>query len=300
MDDSDLAVRVTGLQKRYGEKRAVDGLDLTVARGEIVAVLGPNGAGKTTTVEILEGYRHRDGGDVRVLGADPQTAGREWRARIGIVLQGTHDLAEATVSELVHHFARYYPDPRDPDEVIEAVGLRDKARTRSRQLSGGQRRRLDVALGIVGRPELLFLDEPTTGFDPEARHAFWDLVSGLRDGGTTILLTTHYLEEAEHLADRVAVVRSGRVVAVDTPADLGGRSARQAVVQWTEGGEVRREQTDTPTAVVAALGARLGGEVPGLQVVRPTLEDIYLGLIADDELSTPAARPALATTEAAR
>jgi ABC-2 type transport system ATP-binding protein len=300
MDDSDLAVRVTGLQKRYGEKRAVDGLDLTVARGEIVAVLGPNGAGKTTTVEILEGYRRRDGGDVRVLGADPQTAGREWRARIGIVLQGTNDLAEATVAELVHHFARYYPDPRDPEEVIDAVGLREKARTRSRQLSGGQRRRLDVALGIVGRPELLFLDEPTTGFDPEARHAFWDLVSGLRDGGTTILLTTHYLEEAEHLADRVAVVRSGRVVAVDTPADLGGRSARQAVVQWTEGGVVRREQTDSPTAVVAALGARLGGEVPGLQVVRPTLEDIYLGLIADDEDSTPAARPALATTEAAR
>jgi ABC-2 type transport system ATP-binding protein len=271
-----------------------------VARGEIVAVLGPNGAGKTTTVEILEGYRHRDGGDVRVLGADPQTAGRDWRARIGIVLQGTHDLAEATVSELVHHFARYYPDPRDPDEVIEAVGLREKARTRSRQLSGGQRRRLDVALGIVGRPELLFLDEPTTGFDPEARHAFWDLVSGLRDGGTTILLTTHYLEEAEHLADRVAVVRSGRVVAVDTPADLGGRSARQAVVQWTEGGAVRREQTDAPTALVAALGARLGGEVPGLQVVRPTLEDVYLGLIADDEDTTPAGEPALATTEAAR
>lgn len=300
MDDSDLAVRVTGLQKRYGEKRAVDGLDLTVARGEIVAVLGPNGAGKTTTVEILEGYRRRDGGDVRVLGVDPQTAGRDWRARIGIVLQGTNDLAEATVAELVHHFARYYPDPRDPEEVIDAVGLREKAHTRSRQLSGGQRRRLDVALGIVGRPELLFLDEPTTGFDPEARHAFWDLVSGLRDGGTTILLTTHYLEEAEHLADRVAVARSGRVVAVDTPADLGGRSARQAVVRWTEGGAPRSERTDAPTALVAALGTRLGGEVPGLQVVRPTLEDVYLGLIADDEDSTPAAAPALATTEAAR
>jgi ABC-2 type transport system ATP-binding protein len=277
MDDNDLAVRVTGLQKRYGAKRAVDGLDLTVARGEIVAVLGPNGAGKTTTVEILEGYRRRDGGDVRVLGQDPQTAGRDWRARIGIVLQSSNDLAEATVSELVHHFARYYPDPRDPEEVIDAV-----------------------ALGIVGRPELLFLDEPTTGFDPEARHAFWDLIAGLRDGGTTIVLTTHYLEEAEHLADRVAVVRAGHVVAVDTPADLGGRSARRAVVQWTEGGEVRREQTDAPTAVVAALGARLGGEVPGLQVVRPTLEDVYLGLIADDEDTTPAGEPALATTEAAR
>lgn len=300
MDDNDLAVRVTGLQKRYGAKRAVDGLDLTVARGEIVAVLGPNGAGKTTTVEILEGYRRRDGGDVRVLGEDPQTAGRAWRARIGIVLQSSNDLAEATVTELVHHFARYYPDPRDPDEVIDAVGLREKARTRTRQLSGGQRRRLDVALGIVGRPELLFLDEPTTGFDPEARHAFWDLISGLRDSGTTIVLTTHYLEEAEHLADRVAVVRAGRVVAVDTPADLGGRSARRAVVQWTEGGAQRREQTDAPTALVTALGARLGGEVPGLQVVRPTLEDVYLGLIADDEDTTPAAPAALATTEAAR
>ncbi|WP_425954812.1 ABC transporter ATP-binding protein [Xylanimonas sp. McL0601] len=298
MDDNDLAVRVTGLQKRYGDKHAVDGLDLTVARGEVVAVLGPNGAGKTTTIEILEGYRHRDGGDVRVLGVDPRTAGRDWRARVGIVLQGTNDLAEATVSELVRHFARYYPDPRDPDEVIDAVGLREKARSRTRQLSGGQRRRLDVALGIVGRPELLFLDEPTTGFDPEARHAFWDLITGLRDGGTTILLTTHYLEEAEHLADRVAVVRSGRVVAVDTPADLGGRSARQAVVRWTESGVRCEERTDAPTAMVTALASRLTGatgEVPGLQVLRPTLEDVYLGLIADDDAAaaaTPA--PALA------
>ncbi len=306
MDADDLAVRVTGLQKRYGDKRAVDGLDLTVARGEIVAVLGPNGAGKTTTVEILEGYRRRDGGDVRVLGADPQTAGRGWRARIGIVLQTSNDLAEATVGELVHHFARYYPDPRDPGEVIDAVGLREKVRTRTRQLSGGQRRRLDVALGIVGRPELLFLDEPTTGFDPEARHAFWELIAGLRDTGTTIVLTTHYLEEAERLADRVAVVRSGHVVAVDTPADLGGRSARQAVVRWTEGGARREERTDAPTALVTALASRLGGpsgEVPGLQVVRPTLEDVYLGLIADDESSTPAGTspvPALATTEATR
>lgn len=300
MTTDDLAVRVTGLQKRYGDKRAVDGLDLTVARGEIVAVLGPNGAGKTTTVEILEGYRHRDGGDVRVLGADPQTAGRDWRARIGIVLQTTNDLAEATVGELVHHFARYYPDPRDPDEVIDAVGLREKVRTRSRQLSGGQRRRLDVALGIVGRPELLFLDEPTTGFDPEARHAFWDLVAGLRDGGTTIVLTTHYLEEAEHLADRVAVVRAGRVVAVDTPAELGGRSAREAVVRWVEGGVRREERTDSPAGLVTALAHRLGGEVPGLQVARPTLEDVYLGLIAEDASTTPAAEAALATTEARR
>ncbi|MBD3779533.1 MAG: ABC transporter ATP-binding protein [Micrococcales bacterium] len=300
MTTDDLAVRVTGLQKRYGGKRAVDGLDLTVARGEIVAVLGPNGAGKTTTVEILEGYRHRDGGDVRVLGTDPQTAGRDWRARIGIVLQTTNDLAEATVGELVHHFARYYPDPRDPEEVIDAVGLREKVRTRSRQLSGGQRRRLDVALGIVGRPELLFLDEPTTGFDPEARHAFWDLIAGLRDGGTTIVLTTHYLEEAEHLADRVAVVRAGRVVAVDTPAELGGRSAQEAVVRWVEGGVHREQRTDSPTGLVTALAHRLGGEVPGLQVARPTLEDVYLGLIAEDASTTPAVEAALVTTEALR
>jgi ABC-2 type transport system ATP-binding protein len=299
MDDNDLAVRVTGLHKRYGDKHAVDGLDLTVARGEIVAVLGPNGAGKTTTVEILEGYRRRDAGEVRVLGVDPQTAGRDWRARIGIVLQSSSDLDEASVSELVHHFARYYPDPRDPEEVIDAVGLREKARTRTRALSGGQRRRLDVALGIIGRPELLFLDEPTTGFDPEARHAFWDLIAGLRDEGTTILLTTHYLEEAEHLADRVAVVSAGRVVAVDTPAQLGGRAVREAVVRWTEDGLPREVTTPTPTSVVTALADRLG-EVPGLQVVRPTLEDVYLGLIAQDVAHTTTGTPVLTVPEAVR
>ncbi len=228
-----------------------------------------------------------------MLGRDPQTADRHWRARIGVVLQTSNDLAEATVGELVRHFSRYYPDPRDPEQVIDAVGLREKAGTRTRQLSGGQRRRLDVALGIVGRPELLFLDEPTTGFDPEARRAFWDLIAQLRADGTTILLTTHYLDEAEHLADRVAVVRSGRVVALDTPQDLGGRSARQAIVRWTEAGAHREERTDTPTATVAALAARVpgGGEVPGLQVVRPTLEDVYLALVAEDAPPTPARSP---------
>ncbi|KGM00617.1 ABC transporter ATP-binding protein, partial [Cellulomonas cellasea] len=190
MTPTDLALEARGLRKRYGDKQAVDGLDLAVHRGEIFSVLGPNGAGKTTTVEILEGYRERDGGEVRVLGEDPQTAGREWRSRIGVVLQDTRDLAEANVGELVRHFAAYYPRPHDPEHVIDLVGLRDKVRTRVRQLSGGQRRRLDVALGIVGRPELLFLDEPTTGFDPEARRSFWDLVRDLRDQGTTILLTT--------------------------------------------------------------------------------------------------------------
>lgn len=281
MTSDDLAVRVRGLHKRYGDKHAVDGLDLEVAHGEIVAVLGPNGAGKTTTVEILEGFRHRDTGEVSVLGQDPQTAGRDWRARIGVVLQTSNDLDEATVTELVHHFAGFYPNPRDPEQVIDAVGLREKARGRARALSGGQRRRLDVALGIVGRPELLFLDEPTTGFDPEARRSFWDLIAGLRHDGTAILLTTHYLDEAEQLADRAVVVSSGRVVATGAPADLGGRAARQAMVRWIEDGQHREVRTDSPTAVVAELATRFD-EVPGLQVLRPTLEDVYLSLITED------------------
>jgi ABC-2 type transport system ATP-binding protein len=276
------AIHVRDLRKHYGAKQAVDGLDLTVERGEIFAVLGPNGAGKTTTIEILEGFRHRDAGEVLVLGEDPQRAGRHWRNRIGIVLQTANDQAELTVSELVHHFAQYYPDPRDPDQVMDAVGLTEKAGTRTRQLSGGQRRRLDVALGILGRPELLFLDEPTTGFDPEARRSFWDLIEGLRDDGTTILLTTHYMDEAERLADRCAVVRDGQVVALDAPAALGDRAARRAVVRWIEDDVVREHATPTPTATVLALAARLGTtEIPGLQVLRPSLEDVYLSLIGE-------------------
>ncbi|WP_129336931.1 ABC transporter ATP-binding protein [Cellulomonas endophytica] len=281
--DADAAVLVRGLRKHYGDRRAVDGLDLRVERGLCVAVLGPNGAGKTTTVEVLEGYRRRDAGEVRVLGEDPQTAGRTWRSRIGVVLQTANDLAEATVAETVAQVARYYPDARDPREVVAAVGLQEKARTRVRALSGGQRRRLDVALGVVGRPELLFLDEPTTGFDPSARHAFWDLVDDLRASGTTILLTTHYLQEAERLADRVVVVAAGRVVAEGAPADLGGRAARSAVVRWTEHGAPRETVTDSPTRTVAELAARFADlghdEVPGLQVLRPTLEDVYLSLV---------------------
>ncbi len=289
------AVLVEGLCKMYGAKRAVDGLDLRVEHGEIVAVLGPNGAGKTTTVETLEGFRRADAGHVRVLGEDPARAGRAWRSRLGVVLQDADDLAEATVREVVHHVAGFYPAPRDPDAVVDAVGLREKATTRTRALSGGQRRRLDVALGIVGDPELLFLDEPTTGFDPRARHEFWDLVERLRDAGTTVLLTTHYLEEAERLADRVVVVARGRVVAEGAPADLGGRRARRARVRWTADGTAHEEATDTPTAFVAGLAARLAGpdgEVPGLQVLRPTLEDVYLALVDDarDDESTVAAR----------
>ena len=287
----DLAVRVRGLRKSYGDKRAVDGLDLDIVRGEVFALLGPNGAGKTTTVEILEGYRHRDGGEVAVLGEDPASAGLPWRTRIGIVLQTSNENAELTVEEMVRHFALYYPGARDPDEVIAAVGLQEKRTARMRALSGGQRRRLDVALGIVGDPELLFLDEPTTGFDPQARRDFWDLVRSLRSDGTTILLTTHYLDEAEQLADRVGVIADGRLVEVDSPERLGGRLAHRARVRWEEDGEVRDEATDAPTELVLRLSARFGGEVPGLQVVRPSLEDVYLSMIGAADATAGTAEP---------
>jgi ABC-2 type transport system ATP-binding protein len=273
------AVRIRGLRKSYAGRSAVDGIDLDLARGEVFALLGPNGAGKTTTVEILEGYRRREAGQVEVLGVDPAVGGPAWRARLGIVLQSSIENAELTVAELVGHFARYYPDPRDPEEVITAVGLADKRRARTRSLSGGQRRRLDVALGIVGRPELLFLDEPTTGFDPQARRSFWELVRSLRGDGTTILLTTHYLDEAEQLADRVGVIAAGRLLAVDAPHRLGGRNAHLAVVRWEDEGRPREEPTDSPTRLVTELASHFGGEVPGLQVVRPSLEDVYLQMI---------------------
>jgi len=279
--DTDIAVRAQGLRKRYGDVTALAGVDLGIRHGEVFALLGPNGAGKTTTVEILEGYRHRDGGTVAVLGEDPQRAGRAWRARIGIVPQQAFpaEAAELTVREMVRHFAAFYPRPRDPGEVIELVGLTGKAQSRIHQLSGGQVRRLDVALGIIGGPELLFLDEPTTGFDPEARRNFWDLIRALRAAGTTILLTTHYLDEAEALADRVAVISGGSIVETGTPASLGGRATATATVGYTDGDGPRRVQTDTPTRVVRELAERFGGEVPGLTVSRPTLEDVYLELI---------------------
>jgi ABC-2 type transport system ATP-binding protein len=284
------AIRVRGLRKRYpgADRAAVDGIDLDVARGEVVALLGPNGAGKTSTVEILEGHRDRDAGDVAVLGTDPGRAGRAWRARIGIVAQTATDLAGIGPAEALHHFARYYPDPRDPDEVLELVGLGGLGHRPAGRLSGGQRRRLDVGLGIIGRPELLFLDEPTTGFDPQARRGFWQLVRGLAAEGTTILLTTHYLEEAEVLADRLAVITAGRIVAEGTPAALGGRRSMPATVSWTEDGAPRTETTATPAASVARLSSRFGGEVPGLAVHRPSLEDVYLGLIAGDPAAAAA------------
>ena len=267
------------VRKRYGDLWALDGTSFSIDEGECFALLGPNGAGKTTVTEILEGYRHRDGGRAEVLGIDPAVGDRAWRAQVGIVLQSVRDLGDLTVAETVTHFAGYYRDPRDPDEVIEAVGLTEKKQARNNKLSGGQRRRLDVALGIVGRPRVLFLDEPTTGFDPEARREFWVLIEQLKSEGATILLTTHYLEEAEQLADRVAVISRGRVVACDTPARLGGRERGLSDVSWVVDGRRERRSTATPTQLVAELAATFGGEVPGLTVTRASLEDMYLQLV---------------------
>ena len=275
-------IDVKGLKKSYGDVHAVRGVDLTIQQGEIFSLLGPNGAGKTTTVEILEGFRTRDEGSVSVLGFDPQSRGaqaRQWRDRIGIVLQSSADAGDLTVIETIEHFSGYYSNPRDVDEVVHSVGLAEKTGALIRNLSGGQRRRLDVALGIIGNPELLFLDEPTTGFDPEARRAFWSLIQKLRSDGTTILLTTHYLDEAEALADRVAVINKGVIVEVSTPADLGGRATSQATVSWRDGEHIKTEKTDNPTSLVAQLSSRFAGEVPELIVTRPSLEDIYLEMI---------------------
>ena len=276
------AVVANDVHKQYPDVKALDGCSFHIDFGECVALLGPNGAGKTTVTEILEGYRKQDSGAVEVLGVDPAHGDRAWRSQLGIVLQSDRDLSDLTVLESVQHFAGYYPDPRDADEVIEAVGLSEKRTSRNEKLSGGQRRRLDVALGIVGRPKVLFLDEPTTGFDPEARREFWALIESLKDEGTTILLTTHYLEEAEQLADRVAVISRGRVLACDTPAQLGGRERSSARVSWLEDGVRAEIQTMEPARTIVDLVQRIGGEIPGLEVRRETLEDIYLGLIAGD------------------
>jgi ABC-2 type transport system ATP-binding protein len=277
-------IEVKGLKKNYGDLQAVRGLDLQIEQGEIFSLLGPNGAGKTTTVEILEGFRTRDSGSVSVLGVDPQIKGNEsriWRNRIGIVLQNSADAGDLSVGETVEHFSNYYSDPLDVQEVINSVGLDEKQGSLIRTLSGGQRRRLDVALGIIGNPELLFLDEPTTGFDPQARRAFWSLIQQLRNDGTTILLTTHYLDEAQALADRVAVINHGQIVEVSTPTELGGRATAQATVQWRDGTQVKLEKTDNPTALVSKLSADFGGEIPELIVTRPSLEDIYLEMIGN-------------------
>ncbi len=282
---STVAIEIKSLVKIYGDKSAVNGINLTVAKGEIFALLGPNGAGKTTTVEILEGFRNLTSGEVKVLGFDPATkgeSGRKWRNRIGIVLQSTTDAADLTVQETVEHFAHYYENPRDVNQVIDAVGLREKAKEYARNLSGGQRRRLDVARGIIGSPALLFLDEPTTGFDPEARRAFWDLLNQLRAEGTTIFLTTHYLDEAEALADRVGVITNGKIIEIATPATLGNRANAPARITWFENNKVNEIESINPTAEVEKLINRFKGEVPQLQVIRPNLEDIYLRMIGEN------------------
>jgi ABC-2 type transport system ATP-binding protein len=278
------AVEVHGLRKRYGSFEALRGIDFTIEAGEVFGLLGPNGAGKTTTVEILEGYRQWDEGTVAVLGADPQHAGRDWREQVGVVLQSSSLYPTLTVRESLAVFAGYYRSPRDPGEVIEIVGLTDKRDARVRTLSGGQKRRLDLGLALVGDPELIFLDEPTTGFDPGARRSAWETIRNLRSLGKTILLTTHYLDEAEQLADRVAVLRDGVIVREGTPAQLTGGAAVETEIRYRRDGETVVEHTAEPTRRLhelteAALAA--GGELEGLEVKRPTLEDVYLELTAE-------------------
>jgi ABC-2 type transport system ATP-binding protein len=275
------AVTVRGLRKSYGSHEAVRGIDFAIPRGEVFGLLGPNGAGKTTTVEILEGYRTRDAGEVEVLGEDPQRAGREWRERLGVVLQSSALYPNLSVRESLTAFGGYYAHGRDVDEVITIVGLDEKAGARVRTLSGGQKRRLDLALALIGDPELIFLDEPTTGFDPGARRAAWDTIRGLRELGKTILLTTHYLDEAEQLADRVAVIREGVIVREGSPAELTGGSVRTEI-RFRRDGELVVEQTTEPTQRLHELIHEMNGEeLAELEVRRPTLEDVYLELTAE-------------------
>ncbi len=285
MTGDSAAIEVHGLSKRYGDHEAVRGIDFVVRRGEVFGLLGPNGAGKTTTVEILEGYRARSGGDVRVLGQDPGRRSRRLRERVGIVLQSTGMYRHLSVREAVAYWATLYPRPRDVDEVVALVGLGDKASARTRTLSGGQARRLDLALALVGDPELIFLDEPTTGFDPAARRAAWDTIRSLRELGKTVLLTTHYLDEAQALADRVAIIKDGRILAEGAPRELGAGGGARYRVSWRGAdGILEERETDDPTAFLHELtGAALarGERLVDLHVTRPTLEDVYLELTAD-------------------
>jgi len=279
------AVTVSGLHKSYGAYEALRGVDFEIEAGEVFGLLGPNGAGKTTTVEILEGYRARDGGTVAVLGEDPQRAGLEWRQRIGVVLQSSAMYPNLSVAESLELFAGYYRSPLDPAQVVALVGLEEKRDARVRTLSGGQQRRLDLGLGLIGDPEVLFLDEPTTGFDPAARRAAWEVIRSLRSLGKTILLTTHYLDEAENLADRVAVLREGRIAAIGRPEDLTG-SAPATEIRYRRDGEDVVVSTHEPTRVLHDLTAQAlaeGRELENLSVRRPTLEEIYLALTGDGD-----------------
>ena len=278
------AIEVRALCKRYGEYEAVRDIDITVRRGEVFGLLGPNGAGKTTTVEILEGYRARTSGEVSVLGHDPADRSIELRRQIGIVLQSGGVYGHITPREALAHWASFYPHPREVEEVLALAGLQEKADVRSRKLSGGQLRRLDFALALVGDPELIFLDEPTTGFDPAARHAAWETVRRLRALGKTILLTTHYLDEAQTLADRVAIVKDGRVLAIGPPRELGVGAAHYRVAYRDSSGELVERETDDPTALLHELteaALARGERLEELSVGRPTLEDVYLELTAD-------------------
>ncbi|MFJ3310082.1 ABC transporter ATP-binding protein [Streptomyces sp. NPDC086549] len=276
---ADAAVSVSDLRMSYGARDVLHGIDLTIRQGELFALLGPNGAGKTTTVEILEGYRKRSAGEVRVLGADPSAVDDAWRRRVGVVMQSWRDHARWRVRELMVHFAGYYPRAYAPDELLELVGLQEQADQELGRLSGGQRRRVDVALGIIGRPELLFLDEPTTGFDPQARRTFHELILSLKDAGMTILLTTHDLEEAERLADRTAILIRGRLVACGTPTELAHKVHAFAQVRWTAEGIAHNQATHDPSQLVWELHEKSGGPIPDLEVIRPSLEDTYLGLV---------------------
>ena len=287
MATSEIHVSVHDVHKHYGKFIALDGVSFEIPRGETFALLGPNGAGKSTMIEILEGYRDRTSGDALVLGVDPEHGGLDWKARLGIVLQSSGESGNVTVREQLTHFAGLYPNPRDVEATIAAVGLTAQAKTRIKALSGGQRRRVDVALGVIGRPELLFLDEPTTGFDPEARREFWDLILELKREGTTIILTTHYLDEAAQLGDRAGIIAAGKLLTIGRINEIGGADARIPIVKWRDANGPQEHRTTQPAEFVTRLFGQVGIEPEGLEIIRPSLEDIYLSLVGTNAAAAP-------------